>query len=80
MHSVSRAGGDVKRARREGVPALGAIEAVRAVITGHDIQKTVRRTANVWHIDTGAGMSHGALTIARIDTDPIETVTVCTGH
>ena len=35
-------------------------------------------TDNVWHIDTGAGFRNGRLTVARIDVDPIETVTMPT--
>ena len=60
----------------EGVPVEGDILGVRAVMTGHAIGPSVRRTANVWHIDTGAGFPNGKLTIARIDTDPITTVTL----
>ena len=40
---------------------------------------TVRSaTGNVWHIDTGAGVPNGRLTIARFDVHPIETLTVAT--
>ena len=46
------------------------------VVTGHAIGPSVRRTANVWHTDTGAGLPSGKLTIARIDADSITTVTL----
>ena len=36
------------------------------------------RTANVLHLDTGSGFGDGQLTLARIDADPIETVTMGT--
>ena len=61
---------------REGVPIDGPITGVRSVLTGHAILKKPTTTANVWHIDTGAGRPHGHLTVARIDTDPIRTTTI----
>ena len=57
---------------------FGTIDGVRAVVTGHTIHDSVMRTDNVWHIDTGAGRSGGALTLARIDVDPIEIMTMST--
>ena len=60
------------------MPLGGCIEGVRAVLTGHTIVDEVIATGNVWHIDTGAGFPNGRLTLARIDTDPIETLTVAT--
>ena len=77
--SSARAHNDARRAEHEGVPVSGPIDGVRAVITGHTIVENVQRSGNVWHIDTGAGFANGRLTLARIDTDAIETVTRATG-
>ena len=55
-----------------------ARDVARAVLTGHAIVDEVTKTGNVWHIDTGAGFRNGRLTLARIDIDPIETLTVGT--
>ena len=60
------------------MPLSGRIEGVRAVLTGHAVVNEVTTRGNVWHIDTGAGFRNGRLTLARIDTDPIETLTVAT--
>ena len=76
LTSTARPRNDARRAEQEGVPLGGRIEGVRAVLTGHAIVDEVSRTENVWHIDTGAGFLNGRLTLARIDTDPIETLTV----
>ena len=46
------------------------------MLTGHTILDDVALTGNVWHIDTGAGTPRGRLILARIDTNPVETVTV----
>ena len=78
LESTARARNDARRAEQEGVPLGGRIEGVRAVLTGHAIVDEVTVTGNVWHIDTGAGFRNGRLTLARIDTDPIETLTVAT--
>ena len=78
LTSTARARNDARRAEQEGVPLDGPIEGVRAVLTGHAIVDEVTTTVNVWHIDTGAGFRNGRLTLARIDTDPIETLTVGT--
>ena len=78
LTSTARARNDARRAEQEGVPLDGEIDGVRAVLTGHAIVDEVTRTENVWHIDTGAGFRNGRLTLARIDTDPIETLTVGT--
>ena len=78
LTSTARARNDARRAEQEGVPLGGRIEGVRAVLTGHAIVDEVTTTVNVWHIDTGAGLRNGRLTLARIDTDPIETLTVGT--
>ena len=78
LESTARARNDARRAEQEGVPLDGRIEGVRAVLTGHTIVDEVTKTGNVWHIDTGAGFRNGRLTLARIDTDPIETLTVAT--
>ena len=78
LTSTARARNDARRAEQEGVPLGGRIEGVRAVLTGHAIVDEVTTTVNVWHIDTGAGFRNGRLTLARIDTDPIETLTVGT--
>ena len=79
INSTARARNDARRAEHEGVPANGRIDGVRAVLTGHAILGQVTVTGNVWHIDTGAGFPNGYVTLARIDVDPIETVTVPTG-
>ena len=83
MNSTARAHHDARRAARraehERIPLDGHIDGVHAVLTGHTILGNVARTGNVWHIDTGAGFANGRLTLARIDTDPIETVTVPIG-
>ena len=76
--SASRARGDIQQAICEDVPAVGPIRDLRAVLTGHRIMPDVTVVANVWHLDTGAGMPDGRLTLARIDTDPIETVSIST--
>ena len=76
MWSQARARGDARRADAEGVPVDGPIHGVRAVMTGHTIMKEVTVTENVWHIDTGTGNPAGHLTIARIDCESIETVTM----
>ena len=60
------------------MPLDEPIEGVRAVLTRHAIVDKITKTGNVWHIDTGAGFRNGRLTLARIDTDPIETLTVAT--
>ena len=78
LNSTARARADARRAEHEGIPVFGTIDGVRAVVTGHAILDSVRRTDNVWHIDTGAGGSGGALTLARIDVDPIEIMTMST--
>ena len=78
LASTARARNDARRAEQEAVPLGGCIEGVRAVLTGHTIVDEVIATGNVWHIDTGAGFPNGRLTLARIDTDPIETLTVAT--
>ena len=78
LNSTARARADARRAEHEGIPPFGTIEGIRAIVTGHTILDTVRRTDNVWHIDTGAGGSSGALTLARIDVDPIEIMTMST--
>ena len=39
----------------EDVPLNGPIAGVRTVLTGHAIVGEPRASANVWHIDTGAG-------------------------
>ena len=78
LTTTARARNDARRADQEGVPLGGRIEGVRAVLTGHAIVNEVTTTGNVWHIDTGAGFRNGRLTLARIDTDPIETLTVAT--
>ena len=76
LWSQARARNDARSAAAEGVPVDGPIHGVRAVLTGHTILPKAARTENVWHIDTGAGSPTGHLTSARIDTDPIETVTM----
>ena len=78
LESTARARNDAQRAEQEGVPLGGHIASVRAVLTGHAIVDEVTTTGNVWHIDTGAGFRNGRLTLARIDTEPIETLTVAT--
>ena len=80
LNSTARAKKDEKRAEHEGVPIRGEIFGIRAVMTGHCIATKVRRSANVWHLDTGAGMRGGKLSVARIDQDKIETVTIPTGR
>ena len=67
---------DRRSAELTGVASDGQIDGVRAVLTGHAILAEVATTGNVWHLDTGAGGPGGQLTLARIDVDPIETVTV----
>ena len=78
MNSTARARGDARRAAEEGVPTDGTIHGVRAVLTGHAVGGDVTRTANVLHVDTGSGFREGRLTLARIDVDPIETLTMTT--
>ena len=75
MWSNARARGNLEQARYEDIPAEGPILGVRAVMTGHYIVGEPRAVDNVWHLDTGAGVPGGRLTLARIDTDPIETMT-----
>ena len=79
ISSTARARNDARRAEYEGVPIDAGIDGVRAVLTGHTILAEVATSANVWHIDTGAGFANGRLTLAQIDSDPIDTVTVPTG-
>ena len=79
ISSTARARNDARRAEYEGVPIDAGIDGVRAVLTGHTILADVATSANVWHIDTGAGFPNGRLTLAQIDSDPIDTVTVPTG-
>ena len=76
LNSTARARLDAQRAEHEGVPITGPIDGVRGVLCGHTILDDVTVTGNVWHIDTGAGSPNGCLTLARIDTNPIETVAV----
>ena len=76
INSTARVHKDTRRAEHERIPAEGRIDGVRAVLTGHAILGDVTVTGNVWHIDTGVGFPNGRLTVARIDVDPIETVTV----
>lgn len=78
MNSSARAHGDRRRAAEEEVPVDGTIEGVRALLTGHAVVGDVTHTANVLHIDTGSGFRDGRLTLARIDVDPIETLTMTT--
>ena len=56
----------------------GEFPTQEVVLTGHCIMPDVTVSANVWHLDTGAGTPDGCLMLARIDTDPIETITVST--
>ena len=63
-------------AMMQGGPVDGEILEVRAVLTGHGDGPRVRRSANVWQIDTGADFPTGKLTIAQIDTDPMKFTTV----
>ena len=63
-------------AQHAGVPIDGNVHGVRAVLTGHTILPAVTRTGCVWHLDTGAGTRNGRLTLAQIDVDPIETLTI----
>ena len=67
---------DRRSAELAGVAFDGQIDGVRAALTGHAILAEVATTRTVWHLDTGAGGPGGRLTLARIDVDPIETVTV----
>ena len=60
----------------QGGPGDGEIPEVRAVLTGHGDGPRVRRSANVWHLDTGADFPAGKLAIAQIDTDPMKFTTV----
>ena len=46
-------------------PVDGRIDGVRTVLTGHTILDDGAVTANVWHLDTGAGFRNGRLTVAR---------------
>ena len=78
LNSCARATGDRHRAKNEGVPITGDILGVRAIITGHNPDAKPHRTGNVWHIDTRAGFENGAVTLARIDANEIETFTVTT--
>ena len=74
--STARARNDVRRAEREAVPLDGFIDGLGAVVTGHTILDDVAVTGNVWHINTGAMDANGHLTLARIDTDTFEPLTV----
>ena len=65
--------GNTFRARRD-----VWVRGIRMVMTGHTGVAEPYITGNVWHIDTGAGIANGCLTLARIDVDPVETVTVPT--
>ena len=78
LNSTARARADARRAEHEGIPVFGTIDGVRASSPDTPSADSVRRTDNVWHIDTGAGGSSGALTLARIDVDPIEIMTMST--
>ena len=60
----------------EGVPLDGPIAGVRTVLTGHAIVGEARASANVWHLDTGAGSPTGKLTIAQIDAYPLTTTSL----
>ena len=54
---------------------IGEVSGVRAVITGHTPVSEPKWHTNVLDIDTGVHVDargYGSLTIARIDTDPIE--------
>ena len=55
------------------------VEGLRALVHGHEPVAAVEQTANRWNIDTGAGFPDGHLTLARIDSDPIEIVTMPCG-
>ena len=79
IYSTARACNDARRAEYEGVPIDAGIDGVRAVVTGHTVLADVATSANVWHIDTGAGLPNGRLTLVQIDRDPMDTVTVSTG-
>ena len=76
LWSAARAHGMHMAAASEGVPIDGPIAGARAVVTGHAIVETPRTTANVWHIDTGAGSEKGKLTIAQIDAYPMKMATL----
>ena len=78
LNSSARARANARCAEHEGLPASGPIDKVRAVLTGHTMLPAVTRTANVWHLDTGAGTPTRRPTLARIDGDPIDTVTIAT--
>ena len=80
LWSIARARGDARQAVFEDVPSVDSIAGVRAVLTAHCIMEEFRVTGNVWHLDTGAGTANGRLTLARIDTNPIESVTLSTGR
>ena len=59
----------MKRAGPTGKEVTG----IDCVIAGHDAGKHVRRRANTWCIDTGAGFpTMNRLTLARIDVEPPE--------
>ena len=60
LWSAARAHGMHMAAACEGVPIDVPIAGARAVLTGHAIVETPRTTANVWHIDTGAGSEKGS--------------------
>ena len=78
LENTAIARADRLRAEKDGMPGDGQIEGVRAVITGHTPLFRVARTGNTWHIDTKAGSPGGSLTLAQIDGEPIETVTLAT--
>ena len=76
LWSQTRARNAARSGVAEGVSADGPTHGVRVVLTGHKTPPEVARIEYVWHIDTGAGSPIGRLTIARIDCDPITTLTM----
>ena len=78
LENTAIARADRLRAAQDGMPDDGQIDGVRAVITGHTPLFRVACTGNTWHIDTNAGLPGGSLTLAQIDVEPIETVTLAT--
>ena len=61
IHSTARARNDARRAEYEETPADGAIDGVRAVLTGHTIVPDPTTPQKVWHIDTGVGFGGQAV-------------------
>ena len=63
--------------RKRVMPTCNAVSGIDRVVAGHQPVNEPVCTGNRWNIDTGAGIAAmNRLTLARIDTDPLEFETV----